>query len=119
MPESRRIGGEFVRRPLHFIWILDCSNSMNTGNKIGSLNFAITEAIPAMKEASDTNVETQILVRAVRFSTGATWHISQPTPIEELKWTDLTAEGETQLGSALKLVAEELKVPPMDPRSKR
>jgi uncharacterized protein YegL len=119
MTESRRIGGEFVRRPLHFIWILDCSNSMNSGNKIESLDHAIREAIPAMREAAQTNVETQILVRAVRFSTGAEWHIANPTPIEQLKWSKLTAQGETDLGKALTLVAEELKVPPMDPRSKR
>jgi len=41
-------GGPIASRPLHFIWILDCSGSMQ-GEKIGQLNFAIREAIPAMQ----------------------------------------------------------------------
>ena len=56
--------------------------------------------------------EAQVLVRAVKFKR-AQWHISQPTPVADFGWTDLTAEGETDMGKALELVAEQLKMPPM------
>jgi len=112
-------GGEnkFAGRPLHFIWILDCSGSMKANGKIQALNTAIREAIPALQQAARDNPEAQVLVRALRFSRGAQWHIAVPTPAEDLRWEDVTAEAHTDMGKALAMVAEEMKVPPMKPRS--
>ena len=114
---SRRPGGELASRPLHFIWIADSSGSMEQDGKIQALNTAIREAIPHMKKVAEDNPNAQVLVRAVRFSNGAQWHISQPTPVADFAWTDLTAEGETDMGKALQLVAEQLKMPPMSERA--
>ena len=111
-----RPGGELATRPLHFVWIVDCSGSMG-GDKIKSLNFAIAEALPAMRKVADENPNANILVRAVKFSDGAQWHVAQPTPIENFRWMDLSADGVTDLGKALKLVAEQLKMPPMEERA--
>ena len=47
-----RPGGELATRPLHFIWIADCSGSMAVDGKIQSLNTAIKEAIPSMQDLS-------------------------------------------------------------------
>ena len=41
------------------------------------------------------------LFRAVAFSTGARWHVADPTPVERLTWEDLHAGGYTDLGAAL------------------
>lgn len=114
---QRRPGGELATRPLHFIWIADCSGSMSMDGKIQALNNAIREAIPHMKDVADENPNAQVLVRAIKFSSGATWHIAQPTPVGEFKWVDLTAEGVTDMGKALSLVADQLKVPPMNERA--
>jgi uncharacterized protein YegL len=108
-------GGEMAARPLHFFWIADCSGSM-AGDKIQSLNTAIREAIPEMRRVAQSNPNAQVKVRALKFSTGATWHIAQPTPIEAFQWANLTAGGVTDMGKAFLLVAEQLRVPPMDPR---
>ncbi len=113
----KRPGGELASRPLHFIWIADSSGSMEQDGKIQSLNTAIREAIPHMKKVAEDNPNAQVLVRAVKFSNGAQWHISQPTPVADFAWTDLTAEGETDMGKALQLVAEQLKMPPMSDRA--
>lgn len=113
----KRPGGELATRPLHFIWICDCSGSMSTDGKIQSLNNAIREAIPHMKSVADENPNAQVLVRAICFSNGAQWHISQPTPVEDFKWSDLSADGVTDLGKALNMVAEQLKIPPMTDRA--
>lgn len=112
-----RPGGELATRPLHFIWICDCSGSMAADGKIQALNNAIREATPHMQKVADENPNAQVLVRAIKFSNGAQWHISQPTPVENFKWTDLSAEGVTDMGKALTLLAEQLRIPPMSDRA--
>lgn len=111
------IGGQMATRPLHFIWILDCSGSMQADGKIQALNNAIREAIPHMQKEADQNPNAQVLVRAVKFSTGAQWHISQPVPVETFRWTDVEADGVTDMGKALKLVAEQLDMNNMPARA--
>lgn len=112
-----RPGGALASRPLHFIWILDCSGSMTEGGKIGELNFAIHEALPEMRRVADENPHAQVLVRAVTFANDARWHVTSPTPVNDFKWADVSAGGETKMGKALSIVAKELKVPPMTERA--
>jgi uncharacterized protein YegL len=108
-----------ANRPLHFIWLLDCSTSMSFAGKISQLNFAIREAIPEMRSAADDNPAASLLVRAITFSTGAVWHIPHPTPVREFEWEDVHTSGGTELGKALKLVSTELTTPPMPQRALR
>ena len=68
---GNRLGGELATRPLHFIWIADCSGSMSEAGKIQALNTAIHETMPAMKAVADENPNAQVLIRAVKFSSGA------------------------------------------------
>jgi uncharacterized protein YegL len=114
---GRRPGGELATRPLHFIWIADCSGSMKSGGKMQSLNNAIREAIPHMQAVADENPNARVLVRALKFSDGAHWHISDPTPVADFRWLDLSADGQTDMGRALTLLAEQLKIPPMTDRA--
>ncbi len=109
-------GGAMSTRPLHFIWIADCSGSMQ-GAKIHSLNTAIKEAIPEMRTVASGNPNAHVLVRVITFSNGAQWHVSQATPIEKFEWIDLEADGVTDMGKALSMVAEQLKIPPMTDRA--
>jgi uncharacterized protein YegL len=90
-----RPGGEYAGRPLHVIWLLDCSGSMAISGKIEALNNAIREVVPAMRKAAEGNPEVQFYVRVIRFSSGAAWHIAEPTLLADFKWVDLHAEGET------------------------
>jgi len=114
---NKRPGGEMATRPLHFIWIADCSGSMGVDGKIQALNTAIREAIPHMQKVAEENPNAEVLVRAIKFSSGAQWHISQPTPVEDFKWTDLSIEGVTDMGKALTMLADQLKIPPMTERA--
>jgi uncharacterized protein YegL len=88
-----------------------------SGSKIQSLNFAIREAIKPMQQTAGDNPHAQVLVRAVTFSTGARWHLATPTPVASFQWTDVPASGVTDMGKALKLVSEQLKIPPMSDRA--
>ena len=112
-----RPGGELTHRPLHFIWIADCSASMGQDGKIQALNSAIKEAVPHMRDVADQNPNAQVLVRAVRFASGAQWHVANATPIEQFTWDPLAANGVTDMGEALRLVAEQLRMPPMSDRA--
>lgn len=112
-----RPGGAIASRPLHFIWLCDCSGSMGVMGKIQSLNTAIKEAIPILQQTAADNPNAQVLVRAIKFSDGADWHILEPTPVEQVRWRDLGSNGATDMGEALCKVAEQLKVPPMSERA--
>jgi uncharacterized protein YegL len=112
-----RPGGAIASRPLHFIWLCDCSNSMNVAGKIQSLNTAIKEAIPVLQQTAAENPNVQLLIRAIRFSDGAQWHVEKATAVEEFRWIDLTASGITDMGRALELAAGELAIPPMPERA--
>jgi uncharacterized protein YegL len=111
-----RPGGRLASRPLHFIFIADCSGSME-GEKIRALNRAIHETLPHMRDAAEDNPNADLLVRAVAFSDGARWHVTDPTPVADFRWSDLEADGVTEMGAALSLVAEQLEIPPMSERA--
>lgn len=113
MPE--RPGGALAKRPLQFIYLVDCSGSMS-GKKIESLNFAVRETIKPMQDVADENPNAEVFVRVVKFSDGAQWHISQPTEIHNFRWADLDADGVTDMGRALSMVADALKTENMPPR---
>lgn len=113
MPESP--GGQLAKRPLHFIWIADCSGSM-AGTKIASLNTAIKESIKPTQDVADGNPQAEIFVRALKFSDGAQWHVAQPTDIHGFTWQDIQADGCTDMGVALEMVADVLKVENMPQR---
>jgi uncharacterized protein YegL len=108
-------GGAIAKRPLQFIYLIDCSGSM-VGPKIETLNLAIRETISPMREVSDENPNAAVFVRVIKFSDGAQWHISQPTEIHSFRWSDLDADGVTDMGKALALAADALKVENMPAR---
>ena len=109
-------GGELATRPLHFIWICDCSGSMD-GEKIHTLNAAIEEALPAMRDVAEQNAYANVLVRTLHFSSSAQWVNRDPVPVADFKWFDIEADGVTDMGKALSMVADELKIPPMEDRA--
>jgi len=109
-------GGKLAGRPLHFIWIADCSYSM-AGEKIKSLNEAIRESLPHMRKVAEDNPNAEVMIRAIKFSSGAEWHIGIPTAIDQFQWDDISVESSTDLGAALSLLADALKIPPMDTRA--
>jgi uncharacterized protein YegL len=106
-----------ANRPLHFIYLCDCSGSMAAQGKMQALNQAIRQSLPGMARVARENPEARVLVRAVRFADRAHWHIAEPTPVERLQWHDLQAGGVTAMGEALELVADQLASPLMEERA--
>ncbi len=93
----------------------DCSGSMS-GKKIESLNFAINEAIPAMRQVADDNPNVRVQVRAITFSSGAKWHVENPTDVQSFAWSPVTAWGATDMGRAIDLACDALEIDKMPER---
>ena len=110
---------QLSRRPLHFIYLCDCSGSMQAGGKMQALNQAIRQSLPAMVEVGRQNPEARLLVRVLGFGSEARWHLAEPTPVEQVPqlWVDLQAGGMTAMGSALEQLAAVLRTPPMEQRA--
>lgn len=112
-----RPGGEMASRPLHFFWIVDRSGSMGQDGKIQALNTAVREAIPNMRSVADENPNAQVYVYVLEFSSGARWISADPVPLEQFNWQNLSADGVTDMGKALTMLADKLKMPPMPERA--
>lgn len=107
---GRRITAKLAERELHFFWLVDASGSMSVDGKMAQLNTAIRGAIEPLREEAARGVGVAVLVRAVVFAHDASWHISEPTPLDEFEWDDvaIVEKGTTELGRAIDVVTEEL-----------
>jgi uncharacterized protein YegL len=108
---------KLTTRPLHFFWVVDTSGSMTENGKMGIVNHAIQECVPEMRNVAKENVNAQLFVRALRFSSGASWVTADPVKIDEFAWVDLKAGGVTDLGAAFKMLAAQFTMPPMPQRA--
>ena len=108
--------GQIVRKKLHFFWIADCSDSMR-GKKIATLNQAIREAIPEVQKAVAAYPQVEIVMRAIKFSSDAEWHVGpDPVPLGQFIWPELETSGLTATAQALRLLAGELSIERMPRR---
>lgn len=104
-----------ARRQLHVILALDCSGSMQ-GDRIASLNYALRTTLPELRKVAEENPEIDVRLRVLRFSTEAAWHVADPVPVAQARWTDLTAGGETSMGAALRVIGQALSAEAMPGR---
>ena len=98
---------EVPRRTMVLFFLVDTTGSMY-GTKIGTVNTAIEEIIPELKDLSENNADAEIKIATLAFSTGAKWINSQPISAENFKWDHLEAMGSTDLGEACKQLNEKL-----------
>jgi len=87
------------------------------GEKIVAVNHAIQSTVPEMADAARNNPNAQLLVRTLKFATGASWVTANPVKIEDFAWDDLQAGGVTDMGKAFELLAAQLTIPPMTDRA--
>jgi len=99
---------EIPRRTMVLFFVIDTSGSMD-GSKIGAVNVAIEEVIPAIKELSDENADAQIKIAALEFSSGVRWITADgPVEADQFRWNYLDAAGVTDFGAACKTLNEKL-----------
>ena len=90
------------RKIMTLFYVVDTSGSM-TGDKIGSVNSAMEEAITVdLPDISTANDDAEIRVAIMQFSSGCSWitPTSGPIGIGDVIWNDLQANGLTDLGAA-------------------
>lgn len=90
-----------ARKTMVLFFMVDTSGSMD-GEKIGSVNDAIRETIPDLKDLSADNADAAIKIAAMSFDSDIRWLFKEPIDSEKFQWNDLTAEGVTCLGAALR-----------------
>jgi uncharacterized protein YegL len=99
---------EIPRRTMTLFFVIDASGSMR-GSKIGAVNAAIDEVIPALKEVSEVNADAEIKVAILAFSSGAYWLTPNgPIELDNFFWDHINAAGVTDLGAACKALNEKL-----------
>lgn len=98
---------EVPRRTMVLFFLVDTSGSMY-GSKIGTVNSAIEEVVPELKDISESNADAQIKIATLAFSTGSQWITSEPVPAETFIWNYLDAGGVTDLGDACYQLNEKL-----------
>lgn len=98
-----------LRKTLPIYYLVDTGSQM-AGDKIGSVNAAMEEAITVdLPDISTANDDAEIHVAIIQFSTGASWVTPGAVPMGDVIWNDLHASGANDFGHALHLLAEELK----------
>ena len=90
------------RKIMTLFYVVDTSGSM-TGDKIGSVNSAMEEAITVdLPDISTANDDAEIRVAIMQFSSGCSWITpsSGSIGIGDVIWNDLHPSGRTDLGAA-------------------
>jgi uncharacterized protein YegL len=98
---------EVPRRSMVLFFVVDTSGSMS-GAKIGTVNTAIENVLPELKDISEGNADAQIKIAALRFSSGAEWIYDAPIEAETFRWNYVDAGGVTDLGAACEKLNEKL-----------
>lgn len=94
-----------VKRQMVLFFVVDTSGSMQ-GTKIGAVNTAIREVLPELKDAGGSDIDLK--VACLTFSSGCKWMYSTPIASDSFQWTNVDADGVTDLGSACRELNEKL-----------
>lgn len=90
---------EIPRKTMIIFFLIDTSGSME-GDKIASVNDAMRELIPDLKNISDSNADALIKIAVLDFASGTEWVTPIPQDLDTFRWEDLEAGGVTDLGEA-------------------
>lgn len=98
---------EVPRRTMVLFFLVGASGSMY-GSKMGTVNNAVREVVPAIQAISRTNADAQIKIATLVFATEAKWLQTAPIEAENFRWTDIDPDGMTAFGEACIKLNEKL-----------
>ena len=96
-----------TKRAMVLFFLIDKSGSM-TGAKIGAVNVAIREVIPEIQQIASDSADANIKIAVLTFSSGAQWMYPSTIDAMQFKWSDINADGVTDMGQAFRLLNEKL-----------
>lgn len=88
-----------ARQELNLLFVIDNSGSME-GEKLGAVNNAIRDVMSIMPEIQEDTSDAIIKISALKFSDSAKWVFGEPKSVDDFRWSDLSAEGGTNLSAA-------------------
>jgi uncharacterized protein YegL len=95
-----------TRRQMALFFLVDTSGSMD-GTKIGAVNTAIREVVPDLADIGGADIDLKIAV--LEFSIGCRWqNPAGPVSVDDFYWTNLSAEGGTDMGAAFRELNDKL-----------
>ncbi len=106
--EERKLADGIARQELHLIFVIDHSGSMEGAN-IGAVNSAIRDIMAIMPDIQEETSDAIIKISVLKFNDDAEWVNKEPQTVEQFKWTDLTADGETNFSLAYEKLSEFLR----------
>lgn len=101
------VSTENTEKNFHFIWMIDCSGSMNIHNRLSYVKEGLKLVIPEIEQKcslEDINVNFGIL----KFSDNAVWSVKIGEKVSDVIYEDIKSGGITSLGSAIDIVNREL-----------
>ena len=105
MPDISKLE-KLPMRALHIFYVLDTSGSMKEA-PIATLNRAMEETIEVLKKQAKSQADALLKVAVLEFNSGCKWmQAAGPEELEDFVWEDLSAGGLTDVGAALKALAE-------------
>ena len=96
---DRVLGEGIARQELNLLFVIDNSGSME-GEKLGAVNNAIRDVMSIMPEIQEDTSDAVIKISALKFSDEANWIYSEPKLACDFKWSDVMADGGTNLSKA-------------------
>ena len=98
-----------AKKTLKIFVLADTSGSMSVGGRIESLNAAMEDVIPELRESQEANVFADMQIQVIDFSTGAQWANVDSLPVKDFTWTPRVASGVTDLGAGIQLLTQALR----------
>lgn len=99
-----------TKKTLKIFVLADTSEAMSVGGRIESLNAAMEEVIPELREAQENNVFADMQIQVIDFSTGAQFVDGEVQCVNDFTWRPMVASGDRDLGTGLRLLKESLSV---------
>lgn len=83
-------------------YLVDASEKM-IGNRIGTVNAAMEECIPFLREI-EHETRSHIYLKIMKYNIWAQWQTTEFTSLDDFVWNDIQACGKAELGAALNLL---------------
>lgn len=96
-----------AKKTMVLFFLIDTSGSM-AGEKIQTVNEAIIEVIPMIRDISNDNADADIKFAVQTFDSDVNWVTPSPVDLNTYKYQDLSANGGTSMGVAFSELASKL-----------
>jgi uncharacterized protein YegL len=82
------------------------------GSRIQAMNFAVRELMRPLQDVVAQHPQYTMFFQALAIGREPLWHV-RATPVQDVRWRDISAGGGLPLGKALSMLADELSSPDM------